>query len=384
MVSPVELAASGDGLIESTVCHLDAERGRLTYRGYDVSELAEHVTFEQVAFLLVAGALPSRSELTAFRRAWVASQRLSAGERRWLRSVPRDADELVVLRTAVSGLPLAGPALAPEGLPGAVPPEALRLLARVPALAAERLRLRRGGASKASWGRQGVAHGFLRVALGSEPPAAVVRAFDAALILRADNELNPGTYAARVAASTGADLTSCVTAALGALAGPKHSGHTLAVARLLAEAASSAGADGVVERLGQSGRKPAGFGHPVYRDEDPRTPTARRLAEAACLASGSMATFEVARAVEEAVDRRTGLRANVDYYLTVVYLAAGLPIAAFAPVFAVARTSGWLAHVLEQGRNPDLIRPRASYAGPIEQRVQDQRRRVARPSPIDR
>ncbi len=368
MAALVEPAPDGAQLV-SAVCHLDADRGRLTYRGYDVNELAEHATFEQVAYLLVAGALPTQPELKAFRRAWAAAQKLSGAERRWLRSLPLDADELVVLRTAVSGLPLSGAAAATRDALAGISPEALRLLAKVAAFAAERQRLRRGGDVAPVWGRQGVAHGFLRLATGVEPAAELVRAFDAALILRADNELNPGTYAARVAASTGADLTSCVTAAMGALAGPKHSGHTLAVARLLADVGSAERADGVAEKLAQGGKKPAGFGHPVYRGEDPRTPTARRLAEAACAATGTAATFDLARAVEEGIVRRTGLRANVDYYLTVVYLAAGLPLAAFAPLFAVARTPGWIAHALEQSRDPDLIRPRARYTGPEEQHL---------------
>jgi citrate synthase len=366
MASPAEISANGR--LESTVCHLDAERGRLTYRGYDVNELARHATFEEVAYLLVAGVLPTRSELKAFGRAWVAMQKLSSSERRWLRSVPRDADELAVLRTMVSALPLAGAMPAAPG-PKGVSGEALRLLSRVPTLAAERQRLRRAGEKGPAWGRQGVARGYLRVATGVEPRGELVESFDAALILRADNELNPATYAARVAASTGADLTSCVTAAMGALAGPKHSGHTPAVARLLAEVGSVDRADGVAEKLAEGGKKPAGFGHPVYRGEDPRTPTARRLAEAACAATGTAGTFELARAVEDAIVRRTGLRANVDYYLTVVYLAAGLPVASFAPLFAVARTPGWIAHALEQGRDPELIRPRATYVGPDEQHL---------------
>lgn len=374
--------APDTGQLVSAVCHLDADRGRLTYRGYDVNELAEHATFEQVSFLLVAGTLPSKPELAEFRRAWAAAQRLLPAERRWLRSLPLDADELVVLRTAVSGLSLAGPASATGATPAVISPEALRLLARVPALAAERLRLRRGGDASSAWGRQGVAHGFLRVATGAEPPAELVRAFDAALILRADNELNPGTYAARVAASTGADLTSCVTSAMGALAGPKHSGHTLAVARFLAEVGSPERADGVVESRARA-TKLAGFGHPAYRGEDPRTATARGVAEVACAASGATATFELARSVEAAVARHTGLQANVDYYLTVVYLAAGLPPAAFAPIFAVARTSGWIAHALEQSRDPELIRPRARYTGPAEQHFQKPRRLPDR-RPTDR
>ncbi len=363
MESPAEIVPDAAQLV-SGVCHLDADRGRLTYRGYDVNELAQRATFEQVAFLLVMGALPSRAELKAFQRAWFAAQRLSAVERRWLKSVPPDADELTVLRTVVSGLSLA--ASRPVEVPEGVSPDVLRLLAKVPTLVAERQRLRRSGDAGPVWGRQGVAHGFLRVATGVEPAAELVRAFDAALILRADNELNPGTYAARVAASTGADLTSCVTAAMGALSGPKHSGHTPAVARLLAEVGTPDRAHGVVEKLAQGARKPAGFGHPVYRGEDPRTPTARRLAEAACRATGATAIFEVAQAVEAAVGSRTGLRANVDYYLTVVYLAAGMPPASFAPLFAVARTPGWIAHALEQSRDPELIRPRARYAGPEE------------------
>jgi len=367
MASPAEISANGR--LESAVCHLDAERGRLTYRGYDVNELARHATFEEVAYLLVVGVLPTRSELKAFGREWVAMQKLSSSERRWLRSVPTDADELAVLRTAVSALPLAGVAMAAASGPKGVAGEALRLLSRVPTLAAERQRLRRTGEKGPAWGRQGVARGYLRVATGVEPAAELVESFDAALILRADNELNPGTYAARVAASTGADLTSCVTAAMGALAGPKHSGHTPAVARLLAEVGSAERADGVAEKLAEGGKKPAGFGHPVYQGEDPRTPTARRLAEAACAATGTAVTFELARAVEEAIVHRTGLRANVDYYLTVVYLAAGLPVASFAPLFAVARTPGWIAHVLEQGRDPELIRPRVTYVGPDEQHL---------------
>ncbi len=263
-----------------------------------------------------------------------------------------------------------------------MPGDALRLLAQVPVLAAERLRLRRQGSTTPGWGRHGVAAGFLRVATGLEPPPALVRAFEAALILRADNELNPGTYAARVAASTGADLGSCVTAAMGALAGPRHSGHTIAVARLLEDVATPDRATATVRALLESRRKPAGFGHPVYPGEDPRTPTARRLAEAATQATGRQGLFILAQAVEEAVQKESGSRANVDYYLTVVYLSAGLPIASFAPLFAVARTSGWIAHCLEQSRDPDLIRPRARYVGPDEQHYLTTRRRARRSSPV--
>jgi citrate synthase len=226
-----------------------------------------------------------------------------------------------------------------------------------------------------------VAAGFLRVATGVEPPDDLIRAFDGALILRADNELNPGTFAARVAASTGADLTSCVTSALGALAGPKHSGHTIAVARLLESIGDPRQAASAVSQALATTTKPAGFGHPVYKGEDPRTPMARRLAEMAALATSRDDLFESAQAVEQEVHRQSGLYANVDYYLTVIYLAAGLPVAAFAPIFAMARTPGWIAHVLEQQEDPELIRPRARYEGERNQKLPARRQRASPAQP---
>ena len=357
MTSPAE-PAPDTGQLVSAVCHLDADRGRLTYRGYDVNELADHATFEEVSFLLVAGALPSKAELTALRRGWVAAQRLTPAERRWLRSVPADADELVVLRTAVSGLSLAGPAAVTDA----------------PALISPRGAAPSGKGAGAGGG-----------AAASAPEWRCVTTMGPA---GAGTRLPAGGHRCRAAEGGGAGLRRGAHTARRQRAQPRyvrrpcrgvhgcrpdelrHRGDGCA-GRTEAQrphpgrgAASRRGwsirpGAGVAEKLAQAGKKPAGFGHPVYRGEDPRTPTARRLAEAACAGAGRHGHLRTGRAVEEAVVRRTGLRANVDYYLTVVYLAAGLPVAAFAPVFAVARTSGWIAHVLEQSRDPELIRPRA-------------------------
>lgn len=343
--------ATQESRTRSAVCHLDADAGRLTYRGYDAGELALHATFEQTAWLLVRGELPSRSELASFRREWIAVQKPGPLSRKLLKLASPEGDALTVLRTVVGALPFEGTAR----------DESLLLLARTPVIAAEWLRMVRGGGT-VRWGRDGVAAGFLRVATGQEPPEELVRAFDGALTLRADNELNPGTFAARVAASTGSDLVSCVVSALGALAGPKHSGHTVAVARLLAEADQHGPAAAVQAALAQA-PKPAGFGHPVYRGEDPRTPVARQLSAMAAAATGRRDLHALAEAVEGEVLRQASLAANVDYYLTVVYLAAGLPASAFGSVFAVARMPGWIAHILEQRQDPDLIRPRAVYVG---------------------
>ena len=356
-------------LIRSEVCHLDAERGRLTYRGYDVVELADRGSFEETSCLLVTGQLPTSAELRELRRELVARGRPTADERRWLAKAPSDADELAVLRTAVSGLGLVP---ATSGAAAGIPPAALQLMAKVPAFVAERLRLRGNGAR--SRGRVSTAAALLIASRGDAPPE-LERALDAALVLRADNELNPGTFAVRVAASTGADLVSAVTAGLGTLAGPKHGAHTNNVLRLLESVGEPGRARETVKALLGSGRTPAGFGHPVYRGEDPRTPTARRLAEDACRVAGRPEWFALARAVEAAVVAESDARANVDFYLTSIYVACGFPAATFAPLFAVARTPGWIAHALEQGREPDLIRPRATYVGRLDQRYKSTRAR---------
>lgn len=359
------------GLTRTAVCHLDAEAGRLTYRGYDVAELAVHATFEETAWLLTRGALPTRADLRDFRKAWVADQKPSPLDRKLLKIAPPGTDALTVLRAVIAALPFTPPA----------PDEAVRLMARTAAVVAEWLRLGRAGAP-VRWGRDGVAAGFLRVATGREPAAELVRAFDGTLTLRADNELNPGTFAARVAASTGSDLVSCVVAALGALAGPRHSGHTVAVATLL-EAAAKLGATAASAAALERSPKPAGFGHPVYRGMDPRTPVARELARAAARASGRDDLFAVAEAVEREIAERTALAPNVDYYLAVVYLAAGIPVTAFGAVFAMARMPGWIAHVQEQWQDPELIRPRAAWVGAPVQRypVRAPRSAVARSAP---
>jgi citrate synthase len=354
-------------LIRSEVCHLDAERGRLTYRGYDVVELAERGSFEETAFLLVVGRLPSSAEMRDVRRELAARGKLSTDERRMLAKVPADADELAVLRTAVSALGLAP---VPGGALAGFPPAALLLLAKVPVYAAERLRLRGNGAK--ARGRMTTAAALLIAQRGHAPPE-LERALDAALVLRADNELNPGTFAVRVAASTGADLVSAVTAGFSTLAGPKHSAHTSSVLQLLESVGEPGHAREAVKALLGAGRKPAGFGHPVYRGEDPRTRVARRVAEEACRAAGRPEWFALARAVEDAVVGESDARANVDYYLTSIYVACGFAAPSFAPLFAVARTPGWIAHALEQGLDPELIRPRATYVGPLEQRYKSTR-----------
>lgn len=372
-----ETAPQLDGVVaaRSSICLLSADDNRLAYRGYDASTLAAESTYEETAFLLLAGHLPDRAELTAFTRAVKAAQRLPRPVARLVAGAPATADPMAVLRTAVSALGLE-PAGGASDITG-VPAAAIALVAQLPTLVAALGRGRRGERSVAPRRGLSLAANFLYMLHGTEPHPELAGSFDAALILRADNELNPSTFAARVAAATKADLHGCMTAALAALAGPLHGGHALAVYRLLEEIGTPDRADAVVTARVQAlaGKKFPGFGHPVYRGEDPRTGAMRVAAERACAATGQQRWFELAQAADERARAATGRAPNVDFYLAPLYRAAGVPPELFTPVFAIARISGWLAHVLEQYAEEGLLRPRAAYVGPVRAEYRSLRRR---------
>ncbi len=367
-----------DGVVatQSTICLLSAEDNRLAYRGYDVAELAEKATYEETAFLLLAGRLPTRVELRAFVGELRGSQKVPRAALKLLAGAPKAADPVAVLRTAVSALGLEPEPTKPAESNGLnIAPAALALVAQLPTLVAALHRVRHGERPLTPRRSLGVAANFLYMLHGSVPTAEATRSFDAALTLRADNELNPSTFAARIAAATRADVHGCITAALAALAGPLHGGHSLAVYRLLEDIGTPDRVSSVVEaRLAQSKSFP-GFGHPVYRGEDPRTAPMRRAAEAAANATGRRERFALACAVEERVRIMTQRYANVDFYLAPLYWALEIPPELFTPVFAVARISGWVAHVLEQYGQEGLIRPRAAYLGPTQMEYRPLRRR---------
>lgn len=343
--------------LRSAICHLDAEHGRLSYRGYDVRELANQATFEEVAFLLVTGRLPAADERKRFATDLRGAMLAKRDARRMFASIPTGVDEMAVLRTAVSGLGVA--------LPGeARADEAVLLLAQVPALLAARYRIARERPALRPKRTLGFAANVLYLLQGEEPDVQIARAFESALILRADNELNPSAYAVRVAASTGADLVGCVTAGLAVLGGPKHGAHSIHALEMLLEIGDPARADAwIAERMRLEQALP-GFGHPVYAAGDPRAPVARSLAELACERAGIPEMFTLALAVEKRVMAAGGPPANVDYWLATLYRAADIPVELFTPVFAVARTAGWIAHALEQRQDAALLRPRAIYVGP--------------------
>jgi citrate synthase len=355
--APPDVARRLDGAIaaDSSICLLSAADNRLAYRGYDVADLARRASYEETAFLLLQGRLPDRPALREFTRQLRTAQRLPREIVALVRRAAPGADPMAVLRTAVSALGVP----AREATPFV---EATTLVAQLPPLVAAIHRSRLGERPLAPKRGLGIAAGFLYLMHGREAEPELVRAFDAALTLRADNELNPSTFAARVAAATRADVYGCVTAALAALAGPQHGGHSLAAYRLLEEIGSLKRVEQVVAERLAAGGIPA-FGHPVYR-EDPRTPPMREAAAAACEVARCGEWFGLARAVEERVRSVTGKYPNVDFYLAPLFHALRIPPELFTPLFAVGRISGWAAHILEQYEQPGLIRPRAAYVGP--------------------
>lgn len=354
--APPEIASRLDGAIaaDSSICLMSPADNRLAYRGYDVADLARRGSYEETAFLLLQGRLPDRAALREFTRQLRGAQRLPRDIVTLIRRAAPGGDAMAVLRTAVSAL-----GVAPREASSYA--DATALVAQLPLLVAAIHRVRAGERPLVPKRGLGLAAGFLYLMHGREVEPELVRAFDAALTLRADNELNPSTFAARVAAATKADVHACVTAALAALAGPQHSGHSVGAYRLLEEIKSPNRVEQIVaDRLAQGGI-PA-FGHPVYR-EDPRTPPMREAAAAACEVARCGDWFGLARAVEERVRSVTGKYPNVDFYLAPLYHALGIPPELFTPVFAVGRISGWAAHILEQYQQPGLIRPRAAYVG---------------------
>lgn len=347
---------------ESEICFIDGYEGILSYRGYNIHTLAEHATFEEVIFLLWQGRLPRQSELDALKRELHASQAIPAEVSAFLGNAPAAALPMDVLRTAVSMLSLYD-AEARDMSPEANHRKAVRLMAQTSTLVTTYHRLRTGQPLVTPDQSLSFAASFLYALTGQKPNEISQKAFDVALILHADHELNASTFAARVTAATLSDIYSAITSAIGALKGPLHGGANEDVIKMLLEVGEP---DKAVERAQQMLARKAkipGFGHRVYRTEDPRASHLRVLSEELGRRTGHVELFLMSRRVEETVKEAKKLNPNVDFYSASTYYSLGIPIDLFTPIFAVSRMSGWTAHVLEQYHNNRLIRPRAEYKG---------------------
>ena len=346
---------------ESEICYIDGYQGVLSYRGYNIHTLADNAIFEEVIFLLWNGWLPKRQELDELKINLAAERGLPGPIVDFLKSAAH-SNGMDVLRTAVSMLGLYDPE-AQDMSPEANHRKAVRLMSQTSSIVTAFDRLRSGKSVIEGDPSLGFSANFLYSLTGNKPDDVMEHAFDVAMILHADHELNASTFAARVTAATLSDIHSSVTSAIGALKGPLHGGANQDVIKILLELGDEdEAADRVRETLAKKIKIP-GFGHRVYRTDDPRATHLRVLSEELGKRTGHEKLYRMSRRMEETVKSVKKLNPNVDFYSASTYYSLGIPIDLFTPVFAVSRMSGWTAHILEQYHNNRLIRPRAEYKG---------------------
>ena len=360
-------AARGlEGVVATTssICWIDGDAGVLSYRGIDIHELAAKSTFEESSYLLWFGRLPTAAELKEFEGKLAAERKLDARVIDFLKSMPANANPMEVLRTAVSLMSISDPDDQDSSHDANVR-KCIRLTAQIPMVVAGFDRLRKKKPLIDADPKLNHAGNFLWMLTGVKPIAEAIHAFDVALILHADHELNASTFAARVIAATLSDVHSAMTGAIGALKGPLHGGANEEVMKLL-YAVDAAKADPVehVKHMLANKQKVSGFGHRVYKTEDPRATHLRRMSEQLGRAAGNTRWFDMSQKIEAFVKGEKKLNANVDFYSASTYTTLGIDMDLFTPIFAVSRISGWAAHVIEQHDNNRLIRPRADYTGP--------------------
>ena len=360
----------------TAISDIDGKAGRLSYRGYDIHDLAGRTSFEEVAHLLQRGTLPTAAQLENYL-AELAHGRSALGStvETVLPAIAGKCTPMEALRTLVSALSADDPDSA-DNSPAAGDRKAVRLVAQLPVLIARFHAARTGRVVPEADPRLGIAGNFLLQITGRPPDPIAVDAFDECLVLHADHTMNASTFAARVCAATLSDMHSAVTAAIGTLKGRLHGGANEAVMAVLEsltrDAADPAGVtadevdSSVRDRLGR-GEKLMGFGHRVYRTEDPRATHLRAMSRRLGDLAGDDRYYRMSERMERTVFEVKGLYPNVDFYAASVYHALGIPTDLFTPVFSVSRMSGWTAHVIEQHRDNRLIRPDSEYIGPAKQ-----------------
>jgi citrate synthase len=348
---------------ESGICYIDGDKGILAYRGYNIHELALNSTFEETCHLLWFGSLPSAAALQDTSSKMAASRALPGPVVELMKRMPPKALPMEVLRTVVSASSMYDPE-AEDMSPEANVRKAIRLTAQCATIVAafERIRDNKPPVEP----RKDLSHAgnFYYMITGNAPNDTIVKALDIALILHADHEWNASTFAARVTAATLSDMYSSVTAAIGALKGPLHGGANENVMRMLLKLGDVSKVDAYVREIFAQKKKIPGFGHRVYRTEDPRATHLRRMSREAGEREGQRKWYDMSQRIEDIVKAEKRLNPNVDFYSASTYYVIGIPIDQFTPFFAVSRMSGWTAHILEQYSNNRLIRPRAEYIGP--------------------
>jgi len=347
----------------SEICFIDGDEGRLVYRGYDIHDLISGgCTFEETIYLLWHGELPTPEQLQSFAANLRSERQINAEVLSTLHTLPQDGNAMAMLRTLVSTAGLFD-ADGEDGSYDASVRKAMRLISQLPAFVTSIERHKTGQPLLLPREELSLAGNFLYMLFGKEPDEFTTRAFEIALILHADHELNASTFSARVTAATLSDVYSAITSAVGTLKGPLHGGANEQVMLMLKEIGDTANAEAFIRDALANKRRIMGFGHRVYHTEDPRATHLRKMSKEMGERSGNLSYYEISQTVERVVKEQKHLNPNVDFYSASTYYMMNIPIHLFTPIFAVSRIAGWTAHVLEQYRNNRLIRPRAEYKG---------------------
>lgn len=372
MSTGTETTAATEGLrgvvaAQSSIGDVNGIEGKLIYQGYDIHDLAEHATFEEVVYLLWNGKLPTQTELDELTERLRRNYEVPSQVIDTMKSFPKESDPMDVLRTAVSSLDFYdgnGHGTDRETATKA----AIRITGQIGTIAAAWDRIRNGKDVVTPDKSLSIAENFLYMLRGEKPDADEARMFDIALILHADHELNASTFTTRVVAGTLAGMYGAVTAGIAALAGPLHGGANTNVMKMLIEIDDPAKIDAWVDEALASKRKIMGIGHAVYKTEDPRATWLRKFSKQMADKTGTTKWYEMSQRIEQLMLEKKGMYPNVDFYSASTYYLMGIALDMYTPIFAVSRISGWTGHILEQYANNKLIRPRAEYIGARDQK----------------
>ena len=361
---------------ETDISFVDGVNSNLYYKGYSIHDIATHPTaFAEIVYLLLNGEMPTSSELAEIRAEIVAEMDVPDEIVSLMEMFPLTAHPMDILRTCVSALASFDPD-GPDNTIEASRRKGIRLIAKFPTLIARLYRIRRKKEIIPPNPKLNMAANFLYMMHGEVPTETNIRAMDLVLLLHADHGLNASTFAARVTASTQADIHSAVTTAISTLKGPLHGGANERVMKMLKEINNVDEVEEYINTMLSQGQRVMGFGHRVYKKEDPRAQHLRRISEELCSLSGHEKLYRISHRIENIVLKTKGIYPNVDFYSATVQHALGIPARFYTTVFAISRVSGWVAHVLDQYKNNRLIRPTSKYIGeynrpfiPIEKRI---------------
>ena len=361
------IAKGLEGIVANSTSLSDVlgNKGILIYAGYDINELAGKASYEEVVYLLWHCALPNRPQLDELKAQLSTERELPRGLVDFIKSAPIRSNPMDVMRTAVSMLGLYDSGLsAEEGREDADRRRALSITAKIGVIAAYFHRARQGLSLPPVRTDLGEAAHFLYLLNGTEPSTEATKTLDVAYVLHADHGMNASTFSARVTIATLSDIYSAITSAIGTLKGPLHGGANEGVIHMLLEIGSEDKVDAWIEEQLAQKKKIMGIGHRVYKVLDPRAPHLRAMAIKLCEELGEPKWIRMSERIAQIMKEKKGLNANVDFYSATVYHSLGIPTDMFTPIFAIARTSGWTAHVLEQLADNRLYRPLSEYVGP--------------------